>query len=96
MSLFTDRIFWVCDKKVVSTFTVISSDRAWGVRISAFDCAPHFAAGSDLYLISENDKDHVVAGSFKSKLQAAAGHSLLHPMVADMQRKQIRTGFRNK
>ena len=33
-------------------------------------------------------KDHVVAGSFKNKIQAGAGHALPDPMVAEMHRKQ--------
>lgn len=37
-------------------------------------------------------KDHVVAGSFKNKLQAAAGHVLPDPLVAEMHRKQSEPG----
>jgi len=36
--------------------------------------------------------DHVVAGSFKNKLQAAAGHVLPDPLVAEMHRKQSEPG----
>jgi uncharacterized protein len=41
-------------------------------------------------------KDHVVAGSFKNKVQAAAGHSLPDPMVAEMHRKQSEPGSANR
>lgn len=41
-------------------------------------------------------KDHVVAGSFKNKVQAAAGHGLPDPMVAEMHRKQSEPGSANK
>jgi len=37
-------------------------------------------------------KDHVVAGSFKNKLQAAAGHVLPDPIMAGMHRKQSEPG----
>jgi uncharacterized protein len=37
-------------------------------------------------------KDHVVAGSFKNKLQAAAGHVMPDPAVAEMHRKQSEPG----
>ncbi len=37
-------------------------------------------------------KDHVVAGSFKNKLQAAAGHVLPDPLVAGMHAKQAEPG----
>lgn len=41
-------------------------------------------------------KDHVVAGSFKNKLQAAAGHVLPDPVVASMHRKQSEPGSANR
>ncbi len=41
-------------------------------------------------------KDHVVAGSFKNKLQAAAGHGLPDPLVAEMHRKQSEPGSASK
>jgi len=41
-------------------------------------------------------KDHVVAGSFKNKLQAAAGHVLPDTLVASMHRKQSEPGSANK
>jgi short-subunit dehydrogenase len=41
-------------------------------------------------------KDHVVAGSFKNKLQAAAGHTLPDPFVAEMHRKQSEPGSASK
>jgi short-subunit dehydrogenase len=41
-------------------------------------------------------KDHVVAGSFKNKVQAAAGHVLPDPAVAQMHRKQSEPGSANK
>lgn len=41
-------------------------------------------------------KDHVVAGSFKNKLQAAAGHGLPDPFVAEMHRKQSEPGSATK
>jgi uncharacterized protein len=41
-------------------------------------------------------KDHVVAGSFKNKLQAAAGHVMPDPAVAQMHRKQSEPGSANK
>jgi uncharacterized protein len=37
-------------------------------------------------------KDHVVAGSLKNKFQAAAGHGLPDPIVAEMHRKQPEPG----
>jgi len=37
-------------------------------------------------------KDHVVAGSFKNKVQAMAGHVLPDPLVAEMHRKQSEPG----
>lgn len=37
-------------------------------------------------------KDHVVAGSFKNKLQAVAGHILPDPTMAEMHRKQAEPG----
>ncbi len=37
-------------------------------------------------------KDHVVAGSFKNKVQAAAGHVLPDPVVAGMHRRQSEPG----
>jgi len=37
-------------------------------------------------------KDHVVAGSFKNKIQAAAGHVLPDPLMAGMHRKQSEPG----
>jgi short-subunit dehydrogenase len=37
-------------------------------------------------------KDHIVAGSFKNKLQAMAGHVLPDPMMADFHRKQSEPG----
>jgi len=37
-------------------------------------------------------KDHVVAGSFKNKLQAVAGHVLPDPVMAEMHRKQSEPG----
>lgn len=37
-------------------------------------------------------KDHIVAGSFKNKLQAGAGHALPDTMVADLHRKQSEPG----
>ena len=37
-------------------------------------------------------KDHVVAGSFKNKLQAAAAHILPDPTVANMHRKMSEPG----
>ena len=41
-------------------------------------------------------KDHVVAGSFKNKMQAAAGHGLPDPLVAQMHRKQSEPGSATK
>jgi short-subunit dehydrogenase len=41
-------------------------------------------------------KDHVVAGSFKNKVQAAAGHALPDPMMAEMHRKQTEPGSARK
>jgi short-subunit dehydrogenase len=41
-------------------------------------------------------KDHVVAGSFKNKMQAVAGHALPDPMVAEMHRKQSEPGSGRK
>lgn len=41
-------------------------------------------------------KDHVVAGSSKNKLQAAAGHALPDPMVAELHRKQSEPGSAKK
>jgi uncharacterized protein len=41
-------------------------------------------------------KDHVVAGSFKNKLQAVAGHVLPDPAIAEMHRKQSEPGSAKK
>lgn len=41
-------------------------------------------------------KDHIVAGSFKNKIQAAAGHVLPDPVVAGMHRKQSEPGSAEK
>jgi len=41
-------------------------------------------------------KDHVVAGSFKNKLQAAGGHLMPDPAAAQMHRKQSEPGSANK
>jgi len=41
-------------------------------------------------------KDHVVAGSFKNKLQAAAGHMMPDTTVAQFHRKQSEPGSANK
>lgn len=41
-------------------------------------------------------KDHVVAGSFKNKLQSAAGHALPDPTMAEMHRKQSEPGSANR
>jgi len=41
-------------------------------------------------------KDHVVAGSFKNKLQAAAGHALPDPMVASQHRQMSEPGSARK
>jgi short-subunit dehydrogenase len=41
-------------------------------------------------------KDHIVAGSIKNKLQAAAGHALPDPVVAEMHRKQSEPGSGRK
>ena len=41
-------------------------------------------------------KDHVVAGSFKNKLQAAAGHVLPDPTIAELHRKQSEPGSAKK
>jgi short-subunit dehydrogenase len=41
-------------------------------------------------------KDHVVAGSFKNKVQAAAGHALPDPVMAEMHRKQAEPGSAKK
>ena len=41
-------------------------------------------------------KDHVVAGSFKNKLMAVAGHALPDPVVAEMHRKQSEPGSAGK
>lgn len=41
-------------------------------------------------------KDHVVAGSFKNKVQAAAGHVLPDPAMAEMHRRQSEPGSANK
>ncbi|HLH02274.1 MAG TPA: SDR family NAD(P)-dependent oxidoreductase [Bryobacteraceae bacterium] len=41
-------------------------------------------------------KDHVVAGSFKNKMMAAAGHGMPDPMVAEMHRKQSEPGSAKK
>lgn len=41
-------------------------------------------------------KDHVVAGSFKNKLQAAAGHVLPDPVMANMHRKESEPGSANR
>jgi short-subunit dehydrogenase len=40
--------------------------------------------------------DHVVAGSFKNKIQAAGGHLLPDPAVAEMHRKQSEPGSANR
>src|SRR5579883_2851763 len=40
-------------------------------------------------------KDHVVAGSFKNKVQAVAGHLLPDTVMADMHRKQSEPGSAN-
>jgi len=41
-------------------------------------------------------KDHAVVGSFKNKLQAAAGHVMPDPTVAEMHWKQSEPGSANK
>lgn len=41
-------------------------------------------------------KDHVVAGSFKNKLQSVAGHVLPDPTMAEMHRKQSEPGSANR
>jgi len=41
-------------------------------------------------------KDHVVAGSFKNKVQAMAGHLLPDPVLADMHRKESEPGSANQ
>jgi short-subunit dehydrogenase len=41
-------------------------------------------------------KDHVVAGSLKNKVQAAAGHALPDPVVAELHRKQSEPGSANR
>jgi len=41
-------------------------------------------------------KDHVVAGSFKNKVQAAAGHALPDPLVAQLHRSQSEPGSADK
>jgi short-subunit dehydrogenase len=41
-------------------------------------------------------KDHVVAGSFKNKVQAAAGHVLPDPLVASQHRKMSQPGSAKK
>jgi short-subunit dehydrogenase len=41
-------------------------------------------------------KDHVVAGAFKNKLQAAAGYALPDPLVASMHAGQSEPGSANK
>ncbi|MBV9034210.1 MAG: SDR family NAD(P)-dependent oxidoreductase [Acidobacteriaceae bacterium] len=41
-------------------------------------------------------KDHVVAGSFKNKVQAAAGYALPDPLVASMHASQSEPGSANK
>jgi len=41
-------------------------------------------------------KDHVVAGSFKNKVQAGAAHVLPDPTVADMHRKTSEPGSAKK
>ncbi len=41
-------------------------------------------------------KDHVVAGSFKNKAQAAAGHALPDPLVANMHRQMSEPGSAKK
>jgi len=41
-------------------------------------------------------KDHVVAGSFKNKVQSVAGHALPDPVVADMHRKLSEPGSANR
>lgn len=41
-------------------------------------------------------KDHVVAGSFKNKLQAVAGHVLPDPALAEMHRKESEPGSAKK
>ncbi|MBV9508457.1 MAG: SDR family NAD(P)-dependent oxidoreductase [Acidobacteriia bacterium] len=41
-------------------------------------------------------KDHIVAGSFKNKLQAAGGHMLPDTVAAEMHRKQSEPGSANR
>lgn len=41
-------------------------------------------------------KDHVVAGSFKNKIEAVAGHVLPDPVIADIHRKQAEPGSANR
>jgi short-subunit dehydrogenase len=41
-------------------------------------------------------KDHVVAGSFKNKVQSVAGHALPDPVVAGMHRKMSEPGSANR
>jgi hypothetical protein len=41
-------------------------------------------------------KDHVVAGSFKNKIQAAAGHLLPDTVMAGMHRKESEPGSANQ
>ncbi len=41
-------------------------------------------------------KDHVVAGSFKNKVQAMGGHALPDPVVAEMHRKLSEPGSANR
>jgi short-subunit dehydrogenase len=41
-------------------------------------------------------EDHVVAGSFKNKVQALAGHTLPDPTVAELHRKQSEPGSATK
>ena len=40
--------------------------------------------------------DHVVAGSFKNKVQATGGHVLPDPLVAGLHRKQSEPGSARK
>jgi len=41
-------------------------------------------------------KDHVVAGSFKNKVQSVGGHALPDPVMAEMHRKQSEPGSANR
>lgn len=50
----------------------------------------------DGYEALMSGKDHIVAGSFKNKVQATAAHVLPDPVVAELHRKQSEPGSAQK